>query len=223
MFRQRSVRRNSAWLLTCLAIGMSQACSRPDAFRRTDATAEPSSGAQKLPFHPAADHPADDPARPALPDDQKTAENAPFHDSQHPMLPAGTLITVRLQKSFSIAQVQPGDTFAASLVSPIVIGGNTLIDSGTPVSARIESTQPPLDRKPALVRLSLSTVQIDGRVVSLETSSLFAKCTLPRRGMSQTRGEKQTWGGYRLPKGRELTFRLTAPVTLSNVKLADRR
>jgi len=112
--------------------------------------------------------------------------------------------------------------FAASLVSPIVIGGNRLMDSGTPLRGRIEGTQAPVDRKPALVRLSLSTVQIDGRLVSLETSSLFAKGTLPRKGVSQTRGA-QSWGGYRLPKGRELTFRLTAPVALSNVKLAERR
>lgn len=219
--QQVPFRRSSAWLLTCLALGMSQGCARPDAFRRTQTSAGSSSGTQKLPFHPNAEHASDDSERPAVPLDPKTPDNAPFRATRHPSLPAGTLLTVRLENSFSIARVCPEDRFTASLAAPVTVDGGTLIDTGTLVSGRVETTQIPVDRpglapKSALVRLTLNTMILDGRPVPLQTSSLFAKATL-KPYSSGGPGEQSISGDYRLQKGRQLTFRLSSPVTFSDL------
>ncbi|HEY1657268.1 MAG TPA: hypothetical protein VGG14_02905 [Candidatus Sulfotelmatobacter sp.] len=147
----------------------------------------------------------------------------------HPRLPAGTLLTVRLENSFSIAQAHVGEAFNASLAAPITIDGETMIASGTPVIGRVESAQTPLDGvgpapKTALVRLTLNALTIDGKRLPLQTSSLFAKATLWQNASAQNSGLERTSGDYRLLKGRQLTFRLTSPLALSDVNsVADGR
>jgi hypothetical protein len=209
-----------AGLLTCLALVVTQGCARPDAFRRNATAAGPNSGRQNLPFHPSAERTTDDADRPAVPLDHKTPNAAPFRITSHPRLPAGTLLTVRLENSFSIAQAHVGEAFNASLAAPITIDGETLIPGGAPVSGRVESVQTPLDGvgtapKTALVRLTLNTLTIDGKRLPLQTSSLFAKATLWQNASAQSPGSERSSGDYRLQKGRRLTFRLTSPLALS--------
>jgi hypothetical protein len=221
-----SFRWGCAGLLACLALGVSQGCARPDAFRRNATVAGSNSGRQNLPFHQSADRASDESDRPAVPLDRKTPNTAPFRTTMHVRLPAGTLLTVRLENSFSIAQAQAGETFNASLAAPITIDGETMIATGAPISGRVESTQTPLDGagpapKTALVRLTLNTLTIEGKRLPLQTSSLFAKATLWQNA-SASPGLEHTAGDYRLLKGRQLTFRLTSPLALSDVNsLAD--
>lgn len=220
--RQVPFRRSSAWLLTCLAIGISQGCARPDAFRRTQTNAGSSSAAQKLPFHPGADHTSDDNERPAVPLDHNTPDSAPFRASMHRGLPAGTLLTVRLENSFSITHVRSGDKFTASLAAPVSVDGSALVDSGTPVSGRVESVQMPVDQpglapRAALIRLTLNTMTIDGKALPIQTSSLFAKAVLQPAASVRPPGEQPIPGDYRLQKGRQLTFRLTSPVMFADI------
>lgn len=221
MNRKVSFRCGCAGLLTCLALGISQGCARPDAFRRPQSNAGSSSGVQKLPFHQSADRATDDTERPAVPLDHKTPSTAPFRPALHPGLPAGTLLTVRLESSFSITEARVGKTFNASVAAPVILDGETLIAPGTPVTGRVESAQAPVDEagpmpKPALVRLSLNTLTIDGRRLPLQTSSLFTKATL-RQDSSQSAGSKRISADYLLLKGRQLTFRLNSPLVLSDV------
>ncbi|MFZ0814139.1 MAG: hypothetical protein WAM78_01400, partial [Candidatus Sulfotelmatobacter sp.] len=140
-----------------------------------------------------------------------------FHSpAQGRSLPAGTLITIQMESSLSIAHVNAGDPFTATVAGRLVIDGDTLIERGTPVSGRVESAQPPAGRPglspdPGFVRLTLSTITVDGKPVVLQTSSLFARgtpqpATNPRSGFA---------GGFQVQKGRRLTFRLTAPVLLA--------
>jgi hypothetical protein len=214
-------RRRSVLLVLCLA-GITQACARPDAFRRSDTNAAPPSGGQKLPFHSSSDHTADDSQRPAVPLDPKPPNSAPFRvASQFHGLPSGTLITVQLDRSFSLAKVQPGDSFAASLAGPVLVDGDTLIARGTPVIGTVESTQSAMRdsasaTSPSLIRLTLSSIMIEGRSVSLQTSSLFAKGRAPEPNANSR--------DFQLVKGHQLTFRLTAPVSLADANsIADRR
>jgi hypothetical protein len=214
-------RRKSVLLVLSLA-GLSQACARPDAFHRANSNQNPTSGSQKLPFHPSSDRIADDSERPAVPADPKPANSTPFRvASPFRTLPLGTLITVQLDRSFSLAKVLPGDSFSASLVGPIVVDGDILIARGTPVVGTIESTQPAVNNvasatNPSLIRLTLSSITMDGRSVVLQTSSLFAKGHAPEANASSR--------GFQLPKGHQLTFRLTSPVSLADANsLADRR
>jgi hypothetical protein len=215
------LRRKSILLVLYLA-AIGQACARPDAFHRANSNPSPASGSQKLPFHPSSDHTADDNERPAVPADPKPANSAPFRiASSFRTLPLGTLLTVQLDRSFSLAKVLPGDSFAASLVSPIVVDGDTLIARGAPVVGTVESTQPaandaPGATNPSLIRLTLSSIVIEGRSIALQTSSLFAKGHAPEANAISR--------GFQLPKGHQLTFRLTSPVSLVDANsLADRR
>jgi len=52
-------------------------------------------------------------------------------------VPYGTLLEVRLTETLSSGLNQPGDTFLASLVSPIVVGDRVVIPAGAGVKGRI--------------------------------------------------------------------------------------
>lgn len=202
------------------------ACSRPGVVHRTEATANSPAGEQNLPFHQNPDHATDDSAHPAVPPDRKSGSGIPFPAALHPRsLPAGTLITVWLDSSLSIAKVRPGDTFTATVAGPLAVDGNRLIERGTPVSGRIEAAQPSVERPglspdPGYVRLALKTITIEGKTLDLETSSLFAKGTFQSgrlSGASSRRsGAEVRSGDLRIYKGRRLTFRLTAPLSFAD-------
>jgi hypothetical protein len=130
------------------------------------------------------------------------------------------LLTVQLQGSLSTDIVRAGDRFTASLAAPLTIDGETLIQSGTAVTGRVESEQahaglPGLIPGSGYFQLTLSTISIDGKPIELQTSSLFARGTLQPSSISSGRGpsDPQT-ENVRVRKGHALTFRLTAPVTL---------
>ncbi len=205
-----------AWILLCLGVGIHQGCARPDALHRTSGGAGSPPAEQNLPFHQNPEHP-DDGVHPAVPADARPGAGAPFravsHSSGH-SLPAGTLITVRLENSLAISQVQTGETFSASVAGPVTIDGDTMVERGTPVSGRIESARRSLERPgltpdPGFVRLILNTMTVDGSAVPLQTSSLFAK------GTGRSSGGSKRSTTFWVERGRQLTFRLTAPVSLT--------
>jgi hypothetical protein len=216
-----------AWLILCLAVGLTQGCARPDAAPRTDSSSNSATGEQTLPFRQNADRSTDDSVHPAVPPpDHKSGIDTPFPAASHTRsIPAGTLITVRLFNSLSISSVRPGDPFTAFLAGPLSIDGDTLIQSGTLVSGRVESAQPSIDRPglspdPGYIRLALNSITIDGRPLDLQTSSLFAKGTFQSTRLSSASSPGNGSGAQsrdlRLQKGRRLTFRLTAPVLLAD-------
>jgi hypothetical protein len=213
-------------LILCLGSCLSLGCARSNRIAKTEAQADSPVGDQKLPFHQNSDRIADDSIHPVLPPDRKTASGAPFRATAHEhSLPAGTLITVRLENSLSILKARPGDTFTASLIGPLEVDGDPVIEHGALLSGRIESAQPSVDRTglssdPGYVRLTLNSITIDGKALDIQTSSLFAKGTLEpsaTSNASSTRsGTNTQFHDLRVQKGRHLTFRLIAPVTFSN-------
>ncbi len=204
------------WILLCFGVGIHQGCARPDALHRTSGGAGSPPAEQNLPFHQNPEHAADDSVHPAVPADVRPAAGAPFQaarSSAH-SLPAGTLITVRLENSLAISQVRSGETFSASVAGPVTIDGDTIVERGAPVSGRVESAHRSLDRPglspdPGFVRLILNTMTVDGNPVPLQTSSLFAKGT--GRSSGGSKGSTTFW----VEQGRQLTFRLTASVALT--------
>jgi hypothetical protein len=195
-----------------LGLGLSQGCARTEPPHLADSASQ--AGQQELPFrgdNEQANGGADATASPDL----KLAGSVPFRVGSRPrILPSGTLLTVQLDAPLSTAKMLAGDAFAASVTAPLKIDGDTLIESGTTVTGRVEATQS--RRGPAsgsgYFRLTLSGITVSGRQLSLQTSSLFA------------RGITQSPDGLRVQKGRRLTFRLTAPVTLDDSNsMADRQ
>jgi len=145
----------------------------------------------------------------AVPQDGSTpARGVPFHPQN---LPAGTLLSVRLNESVSTGSRGQSSTFTASLDEPIVIDGRTVVASGANVSGRVESSQSssPSDGHGYLC-LRLDSIEVGGRDLSLRTSILFAKGTTGR-----DLGRNRNGLIVRVEQGRHLTFRLTEPLPLS--------
>ncbi len=209
----------SAWAVLCLAVSISSGCGRPDAFHRTEAGSP--AGQQNIPFHQDPDHASDDNSRPAIPPDRMSGSTSPFRAASHSRrLPAGTLITVQLENSLSISQTRAGDAFTASVAGPVSVDGDILIESGTPAGGLVESAQPTgyhigSGQHPGFVRLTLDKITVDGKALALQTSSLFTRGVLQRRGSTSNIPSGQS-GDFQVLRGRRLTFRLTTPVTLAD-------
>jgi hypothetical protein len=126
-------------------------------------------------------------------------------------LPTGTLLTVRLDKPISAGSPDATGTFEAIVDEPVVVNGTTLVPAGAHAAGLVESARTStVKRDRGYVRLTLTTLEIDGRDLGLQTSSLFTQISTPPT-LSPVRS-----GTIRLDKGRRLTFRLTRPANLAS-------
>jgi len=188
----------------CFVFSLSLGCARQEPVHPAG------SAGQKLPFHPSPELESVD-ARPEGGSGAVPVSTTPFQgESQPGMVPAGTLLTVQLRGALSAATAQVGDSFLAIVADPLIIDGKTLVDSGTLVTGRVESAKLEPDRSSQLgyLRLILSSMDVKGKRLSIETSSLFARAT-PANGSAHS-------PDIRLQKGRRLTFRLIAPLVLND-------
>jgi hypothetical protein len=125
--------------------------------------------------------------------------NLPFQTSQ--MLPAGSLLTVRL-KSAVTAGKGANETFKAVIDEPVVFEGNVLIPRGAIAAGRVGAAHVSVERPGrGYVSLALDSVNLDGLDLPIRTAILFAR---------QIPGDNRS-GMVRLEKGHLLTFRLTEP------------
>jgi hypothetical protein len=133
---------------------------------------------------------------------QTNGNVVPFRSSQY--VPAGTLLTVRLQSAITAGISAAGNAFQAVIEEPVVIEGNTMIPQGAVVAGRIESSRvSKVKPDRGYVRLALESVHVGELDVPVQTASLFAP---------QAPQNEET---IRLEKGRRLTFRLTQPVSMN--------
>jgi hypothetical protein len=217
-----------AWLVLCSILSLAQGCSRQSAVQSPEAKANIPATEQNLPFHQNPVRTMDNSAHPAVPSDGNAGNRRPFPAAlRSHSLPPGTLITVWLKDSLAVSHVRTGDTFSASVAEPLTIDGETVIDRGILVRGRVESAPPSAnprtygpDRGPdaSYVRLTLNSITVGGKVLDLQTSTLFAKDTLQPKGSwsSKDREAGRQSRALGIRKGRRLTFRLTAPVTFSS-------
>jgi hypothetical protein len=135
----------------------------------------------------------------------------PFQDVES--LPVGTLLTVRLNDLVSAEHPGPTNTFEAVLDEPVRIDGNVVVPRGSTVSGYVESAQmSDVKKNRGYIRLDLQSIDIGGRALPLQTSSLFTPGN-PR--LTLVDGGKSSTNVMTLEKGRRLTFRLTEPVYLA--------
>jgi hypothetical protein len=91
-------------------------------------------------------------------------------------VPAGTVVNVRLQNSVSSATAAPGQTFDAVLDEPLVVKEQTIAPRGAAVTGRVvEAKSSGHLHDSGYIRLTLSTITVNGKAIPIETSSLFAK------------------------------------------------
>jgi hypothetical protein len=138
-------------------------------------------------------------------------------------IPAGTEFTIRLRTPLSSAQARVGDSFDAVLDQSVVVAGKTVVPRGAPVTGSVVATKVSTGQDPGYLRMTLSSVAINGRSIPLQTSSLFIKggshakraaTTEPTAGNLPFSSTKP--GDVRFSTGHRFTFRLIQPLHLSN-------
>jgi hypothetical protein len=157
-----------------------------------------------------------------LPFQRGTGESAasnvsPLHSVGR--LPEGTPLTIRLLNSVSSGSARVGDRFQGSLDDDVVIDGQTAVPRGSEVTIRVLAAKASGRRNdPGYLRIAVVSLNIAGKVIPIETSSLFVK-----GGSHDKRDRAQAaTGNTFLPESdevsfdaqRRLTFRLTQPADL---------
>ncbi len=150
--------------IVLLMLSLLCACGRPPADNAS------STDSQKLPFDREPRSTGISPSQSLIPSTTK--------------LPEGTPIPIRLQSALSSASSHAGDTFTATIDEPVVIDGQTLVAPGTPATGRVLEAKPSASSRgssrgsslePGYLRIVLVSLNIGGRPVAIETSSIFAK------------------------------------------------
>ncbi len=194
-------------ILLVLPLLLLAGCSRPVGLHSDDNTAQASQ--RQVPFQNGGGAELSSNAG----SEHGSAESAlPFRDDQN--LPAGTMLTVRLKTPITTDKPGASDTFEAVVDEPLVIDGNILIPRGASVAGRVESARAfKATRNRGYVRLILDSIDVAGRDLPVQTSSLFARGNLDDLGAA---GGDTSVAVIHLEKGRRLTFRLAEPVYLAN-------
>jgi|ERR1039458_5953438 hypothetical protein len=152
-----------------LMLSLICACGRPPGDN-----ASSSGDSQKLPFDRPPRSTGVSPSQSLIPSATK--------------LPEGTPIPIRLQTALSSASSHAGDTFNATVDEPVAIDGQTLVARGTPATGRVLEAKPAASSRgsslesslgsslePGYLRIVLVSLNVGGRPVMIETSSIFAK------------------------------------------------
>jgi len=134
-------------------------------------------------------------------------------------LPAGTPIIVRLQSAISSATAQAGDSFAALLDEPIVIEEQTIVPRGATVTGRIVAAKSSSRLEdPGYLRLTLATIEINGKALPVKASSIFVKGGAHEKRNLGMIGSAAAGATGKKDVGfspeRRLTFRLAQPLPL---------
>ncbi len=91
-------------------------------------------------------------------------------------VPAGTPVSVRLQSSITSASVRSGESFDAVLDEPLVINGQTVVPRGASVTGRVLAAKSSGRLSDSgYLRLTLASIEINGKAVPLHTSSIFVQ------------------------------------------------
>jgi hypothetical protein len=91
-------------------------------------------------------------------------------------IPAGTPVTIHLRLSLSSASSRAGDPFEAVLDEPIVVRGHTLAPRGAILVGRVlDARASDRFQEPGYLRLGLTAISLNGKLVPIQTSSIFMK------------------------------------------------
>lgn len=96
-----------------------------------------------------------------------------FESSKPVTIPEGTLISVVLDQTLSSAQNRGGDQFDATVSSPVVVGGMTVIPKNARVRGRVvDANASGHLSHPAHLRIALSSVEVGSKNYELETTAI---------------------------------------------------
>jgi len=194
----------AAIVTTLVVTALTLGCTRQSNFHATDGN----TNSDQLPFEYTADKTGISPTASLIP-----AE-----------IPAGTPITIRLQSTLTSSASHSGDGFDAVLERPILFQGQTIAPAGSAVRGKVLAAKASGRRQdPGFLRITLTEISLNGRVRSLQTSSIFVKGSSrnkrnlsPRGGAdAATRNTVAMYATGNKDAGfyaeQRLTFRLTQP------------
>ncbi|OLB22164.1 MAG: hypothetical protein AUH15_07175 [Acidobacteriales bacterium 13_2_20CM_55_8] len=106
-------------------------------------------------------------------DTSKTQPAKPKVEAPTVVVPSGTVLTVRLGQALGSKISTPGQTFVATLASPVTVGGNTVIPAGANASGIVVDAKPLGKFKGAAsLQLKLTSINVNGIEHNVETSAL---------------------------------------------------
>jgi len=87
-------------------------------------------------------------------------------------IPAGTTLTVRMADSIDSEKNYAGETFRATVDTPVTVNGTVVVPQGAEAIGRVTSViQPGRFRGRPVIMLEITAVNFDGRSVAVLTSS----------------------------------------------------
>jgi hypothetical protein len=142
-----------------------QNAEQPAASQPAPGQATPAPGtAAPAPGAPAGAPGNQTPAQPAAP--------APPPQPVSYTIPAGTRLTVRLAQSISSKTAHEGDAFDATVTSPIVVRGKTLVPTGSTASGEVTAANARGRFKGAgALSLRLNSIRVLGRPTPIDSST----------------------------------------------------
>jgi len=131
-------------------------------------------------------------------------------------LPKGTAITATVGQTLASDKNHQGDSFAASLTTPVKLDGKTVLPKGTHVTGRVVNV------KNHELKVVLASVTVKGKSYHLATNSLRpsdknqAKNNGKSKAAAQDKSsdQKQKKDNSILSAKTQLTFKLAKPVTV---------
>src|ERR1035438_1750739 len=171
------------------------------AYRKPTGMPEPAPGnTKKLPFDRESRSKGISPSQSLIPATTRLAE--------------GTSMTIRLQKTFSSASAHAGDSFEGTLDDPVLVDGQPLIARGAAVTGRVLDAKPSASgSNPGYIRIALVSVNVGGKTVLIETSSVFTKAA--------TNGEHATTGAGAVMNQKDVVFSPDRRLTFRLAQSAD--
>jgi hypothetical protein len=155
------MRSRALYLLSIFLMFTLVACSKKPA----DTASNSNSQDMSAPSNAAGGNAMSSPAAPA--------PAAPEPQPQPLVVPAGTTLTVRLGESVGSKISSPGQSFSATLASPVTVDGNTVIPAGASAHGTVVDAKP-LGRFKggAILEVRLNSITVNGTEQRIKTSAV---------------------------------------------------
>lgn len=154
-------------------------------------------------------------------DGQSSSQQLPFTESKPLVVPADTMVYVRMQQALTSASAKAGQSFTAVLDEPLLADDQTVAQAGTEVKVTVVAARDSGRVNAAgYVRVVISSMSVNGKIVPVQTASVIAgganihnhnlSFVVGRTNSFQDNGHKAQAG---FAAGQRLAFRLSQPVS----------
>ena len=111
------------------------------------------------------------PNQPVTP--QQAENTPPPAPAPLPEVPAGTILSIRMNQTISVKHAQAGQPFNGTIVNPIMVDGNTVIPSGATAEGMVVNAHKRGHFKgKSYLQLTLTGLNVHGQHYRIDTSSL---------------------------------------------------